>query len=266
MLIVGELINTSRKAINEVVEKRDAEYIKKIAMEQYEAGADYIDVNCGTQVFDEVETMEWLVETVQSAVQAPLCLDSPNPKAIEAGLALAKFGQPMINSITGETERFNQILPLIQKYKAKIVALCMDDNGMPDTAEERMNVAKVLYEKLTDGGVPEGDIYFDPLVKPISVAGNAGIEVLETVRLISQRYPNVHKICGLSNVSYGLPNRKVLNRLFVVQTMTMGMDGYIFNPLDKTMMGFVRASRALLGQDPFCMGYLTAHRNGLYDE
>ncbi|MDD2496849.1 MAG: dihydropteroate synthase, partial [Desulfitobacteriaceae bacterium] len=187
MLIVGELINTSRKAINEVVEKRDAEYIKKIAMEQYEAGADYIDVNCGTQVFDEVETMEWLVETVQSAVQAPLCLDSPNPKAIEAGLALAKFGQPMINSITGETERFNQILPLIQKYKAKIVALCMDDNGMPDTAEERMNVAKVLYEKLTDGGVPEGDIYFDPLVKPISVAGNAGIEVLETVRLISQR-------------------------------------------------------------------------------
>ena len=172
----------------------------------------------------------------------------------------------MINSITGETERFNQILPLIQKYKAKIVALCMDDNGMPDTAEERMNVAKVLYEKLTDGGIPEGDIYFDPLVKPISVAGNAGIEVLETVRLISQRYPNVHKICGLSNVSYGLPNRKVLNRLFVVQTMTMGMDGYIFNPLDKTMMGFVRASRALLGQDPFCMGYLTAHRNGRYDE
>lgn len=266
MLIVGELINTSRKAINEVVENRDAEYIKKIAREQLEAGADYIDVNCGTQVFDEVETMEWLVNTVQEAVEAPLCLDSPNPKAIEAGLALAKFGQPMINSITGETERFEQILPLVQKYKAKIVALCMDDNGMPNTAEERMAVVRVLHEKLTDAGVPEEDIYFDPLVKPISVANNAGLEVLETVRLITKEYPNVHKVCGLSNISYGLPNRKVLNRLFVVQTMTMGMDGYILNPLDKTMMGFVHASKALLGQDPFCMGYLTAHRNGVYDE
>lgn len=266
MLIVGELINTSRKAINEVVENRDAEYIKKIAREQLEAGADYIDVNCGTQVFDEVETMEWLVNTVQEAVEAPLCLDSPNPKAIEAGLALVKFGQPMINSITGETERFEQILPLVQKYKAKIVALCMDDNGMPNTAEERMAVVRVLHEKLTDAGVPEEDIYFDPLVKPISVANNAGLEVLETVRLITKEYPNVHKVCGLSNISYGLPNRKVLNRLFVVQTMTMGMDGYILNPLDKTMMGFVHASKALLGQDPFCMGYLTAHRNGVYDE
>lgn len=266
MLIVGELINTSRKAINEVVENRDAEYIKKIAREQLEAGADYIDVNCGTQVFDEVETMEWLVNTVQEAVEAPLCLDSPNPKAIEAGLALAKFGQPMINSITGETERFEQILPLVQKYKAKIVALCMDDNGMPNTAEERMAVVRVLHEKLTDAGVPEEDIYFDPLVKPISVANNAGLEVLETVRLITKEYPNVHKVCGLSNISYGLPNRKVLNRLFVVQTMTMGMDGYILNPLDKTMMGFVHASKALLGQDPFCIGYLTAHRNGVYDE
>lgn len=266
MLIVGELINTSRKAINEVVENRDAEYIKKIAREQLEAGADYIDVNCGTQVFDEVETMEWLVNTVQEAVEAPLCLDSPNPKAIEAGLALVKFGQPMINSITGETERFEQILPLVQKYKAKIVALCMDDNGMPNTAEERMAVVRVLHEKLTDAGVPEEDIYFDPLVKPISVANNAGLEVLETVRLITKEYPNVHKVCGLSNISYGLPNRKVLNRLFVVQTMTMGMDGYILNPLDKTMMGFVHASKALLGQDPFCIGYLTAHRNGVYDE
>lgn len=266
MLIVGELINTSRKAINEYVEKRDTEYIQKIAREQVEAGADYVDVNCGTQVFNEIETMEWLVNTVQEAVQAPLCLDSPNPKAIEAGLALVKYGQPMINSITGEKERFGQILPLVKKYKAKIVALCMDDSGMPNTAEERMKVARNLYTNLTEAGVPEEDIYFDPLVKPISVANNAGLEVLDTVKLITQEFPKVHKICGLSNISYGLPNRKVLNRLFVVQTMVMGMDGYILNPLDKTMMGFVYGSTALLGQDQFCMGYLTAHRKGMYDE
>ncbi|ATW26135.1 methyltetrahydrofolate cobalamin methyltransferase [Candidatus Formimonas warabiya] len=266
MLIVGELINTSRKQINELVEARDAAGIKKIALDQFEAGANYIDINCGTQVFDEIETMEWLVNTVQEAVQAPLCLDSPNPKAIEAGLALVKYGQPMINSITGEKERYEQILPLVLKYQAKIVALCMDDHGMPETGEDRMKVARALYKGLTEAGVPEEDIYFDPLVKPVSVSNNAGIEVLDTVRLITEEFPRVHKICGLSNISYGLPNRKILNRLFTVLTMGMGMDGYIFNPLDKTMMGFVYGTQALLGKDKFCMGYLTAHRKGMYAE
>lgn len=265
MLIVGELINTSRKAINELVEKKDAEGIKKIAIDQLQAGAHYIDVNCGTQVFSEIETMQWLVNTVQEAVQAPLCLDSPDPQAIEAGLALAKYGQPMINSITGEKERFEQILPLILKYKAKIVSLCMDDNGMPNTGSDRMKVARNLHERLTDAGIPEEDIFFDPLVKPISVNNNFGYEVLDTIQLITAEFPKVHKICGLSNISFGLPNRAILNRLFMVLTMGMGMDGYILNPLDKTMMGFVYGSKALLGKDNFCMGYLKAHRKGIYE-
>ncbi|WP_206813088.1 methyltetrahydrofolate cobalamin methyltransferase [Paradesulfitobacterium ferrireducens] len=265
MLIIGELINTSRKAINEAVENRDAEYIKKIAQEQVEAGANYVDVNCGTMVFDEVETMEWLVNTVQEVVEVPLCIDSPNPKAIEAGLALAKYGQPLINSITGESERYNEILPLVLKYKTKVVALCMDDSGMPETAEDRMQVARNLHQKLTAAGVAEDDIYFDPLVKPVSTSDKAGLEVLDTVRLITQEFPNVHKVCGLSNVSFGLPNRKILNQLFMVQTMSMGMDSYILNPLDATMMGYVQASATLLGKDPYCMNYLNAHRKGLYD-
>lgn len=264
MLIVGELINTSRKAIREAVEARDAEYIQKIALAEAEAGADYLDVNCGTMVFNEVETMEWLVNTVQAVVDKPLCIDSPNPKALAMGLSLAKYGQPMINSITAEAERYQEILPLVLQYKAKVVALCMDDTGMPETADDRMRVVDHLYKSLREAGVPEDDIYFDPLVKPISTGDNAGMEVLETVELITQKYPNVHKICGLSNVSYGLPNRKVLNQLFMVQTMTKGMDSYILDPLDKTMMGFVRGSYALLGKDPFCMNYLTAHRSGLY--
>lgn len=209
--------------------------------------------------------MQWLVETIQSQVQAPLCIDSPNPKAIELGLAFSKNGQPMINSITGEKERFGQILPLVLKYKTKIVALCMDDSGMPETAKERLGIAKKLVQQLTAAGVPEDDIYLDPLVKPISTGHKAGMEVLETIYGIKQLYPNVHGICGLSNVSYGLPNRKVLNQAFMIQTMSMGMDAYILDPLDKTMMGFVYASQALLGKDEFCMQYLSAHRNGLYD-
>lgn len=265
MLIIGELINTSRKLIGEAVEKRDADYIRKIATDQVAAGANYVDINCGTMIFDEVEAMEWLVNTVQEVVQAPLCIDSPNPKAIEAGLKLARNGQSLINSITGEKERYAEILPLVINYKTKVVALCMDDNGMPETAEDRMAVAQKLYQNLTEAGVPEDDIYFDPLVKPVSTGDKAGLEVLDTVKLIRHKYPNVHMVCGLSNVSFGLPNRKILNKYFMIQTMAMGMDGYILNPLDKSMMGAVQGSQTLLGNDSYCTGYLNAHRKGLYE-
>lgn len=265
MVIIGELINTSRKSISEAVDKRDTDYIKTVAIEQMEAGATYIDVNCGNKVHNEVEIMEWLVTTIQEAVDTPLCIDSPNPKALEAGLALVKYGQPMINSITDEKARYEEVLPLVLKYKAKVVALCMDDTGMPNTAEDRMRVVKSLHAKLTAAGVAEDDIYFDPLVKPISVVGEAGVEVLETIKLIKQDYPKVHFACGLSNVSFGLPGRKILNRLFVVQTMALGMDGYILNPTDKGMMGFINASRALLGQDDYCGDYLNSFRSGAYE-
>lgn len=264
MLIIGELINTSRKAVREAVETRNAEYIRQLAKAQMDAGANYLDVNCGTMIFNELEMMEWLVNTVQEAVEAPLCIDSPNPQAIEQGLSLVKYGQPLINSITAEVERYHQILPLVQKYKAKIVALCMDDTGIPETAEKRMRVVKNLYQSLTEAGVPEEDIYFDPLVTPVSTGDRAGLEVLETLALISKEYPIVHKVCGLSNISFGLPNRKILNQLFLVQTMTMGMDSYILDPLDRVMMGFVHGSQALLGLDPYCGNYLSVHRKGLY--
>lgn len=266
MLIVGELINSSRKAINEAIDNRDAEYIKTIALEQVEAGADYLDVNCGTKVYNEAECMVWLVNTIQEAVQVPLCIDSPNPKVLEAGLDLCKYGQPMINSITDEENRFAAVLPMALKYKTKLVALCMDDTGMPETSDDRMRVVTSLYAKLTSKGVPDQDIYFDPLVKPVSSVETAGQEVLGTIEMIKKAYPNVHFMCGLSNVSYGLPNRKILNRLFVVQTMTLGMDGYILNPTDKGMMGTIKASQVLLGQDSYCMNYLTAHRSGLFEE
>ncbi|KJS88154.1 MAG: methyltetrahydrofolate:corrinoid methyltransferase [Peptococcaceae bacterium BICA1-8] len=265
MIIVGELINTSRKAIKPAVDSRDEAFIKEMAQKQVDAGADYVDVNCGTMVFNEPETMAWLVETIQSQVTTPLCLDSPNPKAIEVGLSLVKYGQPMINSITAEKERFQQILPLVTKYKTKIVALCMDDSGMPETAADRLEIAKRLVGDLTSAGVAEDDIYLDPLVKPVSTGDRAGMEVLETIYGIKEIYPNVHGICGLSNISYGLPNRKILNQAFMIQTMAMGMDAYILDPLDKVMMGFVHASQALLGKDEYCMKYLTAHRKGLFE-
>lgn len=265
MVIVGELINTSRKSVKEAVDNRDEAFIKDLAQKQVDAGANYIDVNCGTMIFNEEETMAWLVETVQEQVKAPLCIDSPNPKALEVGLSLCKYGQPMVNSISDESERFQAVLPIVLKYKAKVVALCMDDTGMPSTADDRMKVVRNLHEKLSEAGVPDDDMYFDPLIKPVSSIETAGIEVLETIKRIRNGYPDVHFMCGLSNVSYGLPNRKILNKLFVVQTMTLGMDGYVLDPTDKGMMGAIFASTVLLGQDEYCANYLSAHRNGLYE-
>lgn len=264
MLIVGELINNSRKDIKEAIEKQDAQYIADLAVQQAQAGADYIDINCGTMVYNEPETMEWLVNIVKKVVDKPLCIDSPNPKALEAGLALCDKGQPMLNSITAETERFAEVLPLVKKYNAKVVALCMDNDGIPSNADHRISIVKKLVESLTSEGIKPDDIYLDPLVKPISTGDQCGVELIDAAHFVKQNYPEVHLMCGLSNISYGLPNRKVLNQVFMIQLMTAGMDGFILNPLDREMMGFYYASQTLLGKDPYCGNYLKAHRKGLY--
>lgn len=264
MLIVGELINTSRQIIMESVQRRNVEYIHDIAKRQVEAGADYLDVNCSTMLDNEPEALRWLIENIQEATSAPLCIDTPDPVAMEVGLSVVRNGQPLVNSTTGEEERYKAILPLVVKYGAKIVGLCMDEQGIPETAEDRLRVALNLVKKLTEAGVAVGDIYLDPVLTPVSTGDKAGLEVLTAIRLIRQECPGVHLICGLSNVSYGLPNRKVLNRVFLIQTMTMGMDAYILDPLDKTLMGYFYASQALLAQDPFCANYLGAYRKGLY--
>lgn len=265
MLIIGETINTSKEEIKLAVENRDAAFIVDLAKRQIDAGAEYLDINCGTMVHKEPEVMAWLIETIQEQIPAALiCIDSPNPKAIEVALSLIKNGRPIIDSTTAEKQRFKEILPLILKYDAKIIALCMDDSGVPELSADRLRIAKRLVEDLTAAGVKQDDIYLDPLVKPLSTGDKTCLEFLKTVYGIKQMYPDVHCSCGLSNVSYGLPNPKTLNQTFMIQTMTMGMDSYILDVLDRRMMGFIYTSQALLGQDEYCAKYLAAHRNGLY--
>lgn len=259
MIVIGELINTSRKAIAPAVESRDAAFIQDIAKKQVDAGATYVDVNAGTRVYDEPEALTWLVETVQAAVDTPLCIDSPNPKAIKAALKVHK-GQAMINSITAEKERYEEILPLVVEHKARIIALCMDDTGMPETAEQRLAIVDELAKGLMDAGVKLEDIFFDPLVKPISVNTTFGNEVLETIKQIHKKYPGVHTTCGLSNVSFGLPNRKLLNQAFLVMCMANGMDSVILDPLDRNIMSLLVASDALVGRDDYCINYLNFQR------
>jgi cobalamin-dependent methionine synthase I len=229
MIIVGELINASRKAVGEAISAQDAEAIKKLAVDQHEAGANYIDVNAGIFVGQEAGYLQWLVKTVQGAVDAPCCIDSPDPKAIENALSVHK-GTAMINSISLEKDRYNALLPVVAGTDLKVVALCMSDEGMPETTEDRVKIADQLINDLVKNNIPLDNIYVDPLVQPVSTKSTFGDEFLNAVDEIMTRFKGVHTICGLSNISYGLPLRQMLNQTFAVMAVARGLDALIINP------------------------------------
>lgn len=262
MIIIGEKINSTLKAIRPAMESRDSSAIIDLAKRQCDAGASFIDVNAGMFYDNEIETLEWLIETVQEAVDTPFAIDSPNPKALLAGLKANKNGKPIINSITGEKERFDSVLPLVIEYKTGVIALCMDDRGMPETAKERIEIAETLIKRLTAEGVAMSDIYIDPMIRPIGTGSHYGNVALDTIRTVKTEYPDVHIACGLSNISFGIPARKIMNQAFLVAAMSAGMDGAILDPLDKKLMTFLYASEALLGLDNYCINYITKFRDG----
>ncbi|MFH1135122.1 MAG: methyltetrahydrofolate cobalamin methyltransferase [Pseudomonadota bacterium] len=261
MIIIGELINASRKAIGQAISAQDADYIRKTALDQAQAGADFIDVNAGVFVHQEPEYLKWLVENVQAVTDKPCALDSPNPQAIEAGLSVHR-GAPMINSISLEKDRFDKLMPLVAGSGFKVIALCMSDEGMPQTVEDRLRIADKLVNALVQSNVKLDDIFVDPLVQPVSVNNSFGREFLEAVEQIRSRYPGIHTACGLSNISFGLPSRKFLNQTFMMMAIAKGLDGAIVNPLDEKMMTGIIAAEALAGRDDYCMKYLKAFRAG----
>lgn len=260
MIIVGELINSTRKAIAQAIEQRDRDYLQEIARRQAEAGAHYIDVNAAAGG-DEIANMIWLVDLVQEVVDIPLCIDSPSPQAIEAGLSCCQKSA-MVNSISAEKERWDALLPLIVKFKPKVVALCMDDSGIPNTVEERLEVAQRVISGLREVGVADDDIYLDPLVKPLGVNDQFGLEVLNSTEKLRSIYPKVHIISGLSNISYGLPERRLLNRVFMIMGAAKGMDAFILDPLDQNLMALLTTAIAVAGQDEYCMNYISGVRAG----
>ena len=261
MIIVGEQINTSRKSIAEAVEKRDASYIVKVAREQAEAGAHYIDVNAGTFLEQETESLCWLVETVQSELDVPLCLDSPNPRALAEAMRCHK-GEPMVNSISLEAERFQALVPIVTSKPCQVVALCMAEMSMPTTVEDRVQVGAELINRLTDAGVPLERIYVDPLIQPISVDTGMGLAALGAIAGIMRDFPGVNTICGLSNISFGLPARRLINRNFLSLCLSHGLSAVILDPTDKQLMATLMAVEMLLNRDEYCDGFITAYQNG----
>ncbi|HOA54046.1 MAG: methyltetrahydrofolate cobalamin methyltransferase [Acetivibrionales bacterium] len=264
MIIIGEKLNSTNKAAKAAIESLDAVFVHDMARKQLDAGASYIDLNAGMFVEGEPEKLEWLVKTAQEAVDAPLSIDSPNPEAIERALKITA-SKPIINSITLEKERYDSILPLVLEYGTRVIALCMDDSGMPETTEERVAIADKLITGLTAKGIDISDIFIDPMIRPVSTGSHYGTVALETIRSVRTKFPGVHITCGLSNISFGLPARKILNQAFLIAAMTCGLDSAILDPLDKRLMAYIYAAEALLGNDDFCMNYLEKYREGLID-
>ena len=263
MIVIGELINTSRKSIAAMVKEQDRAGIQKVAGDQADGGADYIDVNAGTFVDNEAECLKWLITNVQSKTDRPCCIDSPNPSAVETALSVHK-GTAMINSISLEKERYNALLPVIAGTGLKVIALCMSDEGMPETADERLNIADKLVNGLVKNNVFPENIFIDPLVQPVATRVDYGVEFLDALEKIKTVLKGVHTVCGLSNISYGLPARKLMNRTFMAMAIAKGLDAVILNPLDNKMTANISAALALAGKDDFCMNYIKAYRAGKF--
>jgi cobalamin-dependent methionine synthase I len=264
MKIIGEKINGTRKRVARAIAERDAEFIKNLAIKQVEAGSHWLDVNAGTHPDQEPDDMVWLIENIQSVVDTPLCLDSANPKALQIAIQ-AVDKTPMINSISGEPERLQNVLPMVAEHGCEVIALAMDDKKIPETFEKRMEVVTTVIEATRAAGVPDGKVYVDPLAMTIATMNQSAVIACDTIRAVHEKYPDVHFTMGLSNISFGLPARKQINRAFLILAMQAGLDSAILDPRDKELMAAILTTELLLGRDRHCMNYVRASRKGLFE-
>jgi cobalamin-dependent methionine synthase I len=260
MIIVGERLNSSRRSVLEALNRKDIKYLIDQAKKQEKVGANYIDLNTAALLDKEVQALRWAIPLLQEELNIPLSVDTPNPEAMEAGLKIHK-GQALLNSISGEAKRIKAFLPLIKEYKPRLIVLCLDDEGLPETSDKELSIARKMVNLLDKEGVNHKDIFIDPLVRPIGVDQKAGELFLETLERIKRNLPSVNTIAGVSNVSFGLPRRKLLNRVFLVLAVQKGLDAAILDPLDKEILAATYSSEALLGKDPSLKDYLTFIRS-----
>lgn len=265
LTIIGERINSTRTSIARAIEQGDAAYVQQEARIQREAGADFVDVNAGVFIEREIDYLPWLVRTVQSAVDTPLSLDTPNPEALKAALKEHR-GAALINSITLEKRRIETMAPLAREYSAKVIALAVDSAGVPAEAKNKCEVAVRLVHALNRQGIPHADIYVDPVVQPVCTGSRAGLETLGAMTQIRSALPDVHVLCGLRNVSLHLPERALLDRTFLAMALGAGADTAIVDPCDAAIMAVVIAGEVLVGRDEFCLRYIQGYRDGCFGQ
>lgn len=263
MIVIGEKINATRSAVREIIEKRQEDQLVDLAKRQAEAGATYIDVNVGTgkgTQQDEIEAMRWAVTKINEAIDKPLCIDSADHAVLEAGLE-AMGGRPvMINSTKADTEHLASVLPLARRFEAPVVALAMDDKGIPETVEGRIKTCRMIAEGCREYKVPIESIFFDPLVLPVSTDSRQGKVTLNTLATIKETFPGARTTMGLSNVSFGLPGRSMLNVAFLQMAIFAGLDAVIMDPMNEDMMQAARTGEALMGKDRHFRKYSRAFR------
>jgi 5-methyltetrahydrofolate--homocysteine methyltransferase len=261
MLIIGESINGTIQKVGQAIMDRNETLLKELARVQYECGAHFLDINAGVASGNEVEDLPWLIELVQKEVPIPLMIDSANPEALKAALSVYRHSEPpILNSISGEKEKWNKLYPVIIEKKCKMVVLLMDDQGIPKTIEERLSIAKRLDKELIQANIPPDDIYFDILVPSVAVEPDAALVTLEAIRKVRANFPASHIICGVSNVSMGLPGRRLINRTFLTMAIYAGLDTLLVDVRDPSLLSSIYASKILIKQDPYCLEYLKAYR------
>ncbi len=262
--VIGERINpTGRQKLSEAMAAGDYSMVEADALAQVAAGARMLDVNAGIPLADEPRILADCIQLIQGLVAVPLCIDSSIVEALEAGLAVYQ-GKALVNSVTGEEERLEAILPLVKKHAAAVVAISNDESGISEDPDVRFEVAKRIVERAADHGIDRADIVVDPLVMPVGALGGAGKAAFQLIRRLREEL-GVNTTCGASNISFGLPNRLALNATFLAMAVGAGMTSAILNPLHDEEMAGVLAADVLAGHDPDCRRWIRRFREPMGD-
>jgi 5-methyltetrahydrofolate--homocysteine methyltransferase len=257
--IIGERINpTGRKAVLESLQNGNFEIVRKDALDQVAAGATVLDINAGVPGADEPALIQEIIRNVMEVVDVPLCIDTANPQALAAALALYE-GKALINSVNGEEHSMERILPMAKEYGAAVIGLCMDDNGIPGTAEKRFEVAARIIERAVKLGIPLEDVVIDPLAMAMSADSAAGRIALDTIALVVKEF-GVNISMGASNISFGMPDRKYINATFIAMAIHAGLTCPITNPLLSEVNSAVLAADLSMGRDEYGMRWIKAYR------
>jgi 5-methyltetrahydrofolate--homocysteine methyltransferase len=258
-VIIGERINpTGRKILAEEMSRGDFSRVERDALAQVEAGAQMLDINAGIPLADEPAILAQTIKLVQSITNVPLCIDSSIVAALEAGLAVYQ-GKALVNSVTGEEERLEAVLPLVKKYGAAVVAISNDETGISEDPDVRFAIAKKIVEHAADYGIPACDVVVDPLVMPLGAVNLAGVSAMRVIRRLREEL-KVNTTCGASNISFGLPARGGINAAFLNMAMAAGMTSAITNPCHDETIRAVMGGDAMLGHDPHCLRWLKKYR------
>ena len=264
-VIIGERINpTGRKLLAKEMSEGDFSRVEKDTLEQVTAGAQMLDVNAGIPLADEPKILADSIKLVQSLTDVPLSIDSSIVAALESGLEVYK-GKALLNSVTGEEERLEEVLPLVKKYGCAVVAISNDETGISEDPDVRFEVAKKIVERAADYGIPNHDVVVDPLVMPIGAINSAVKQVMALVRRLKDEL-KVNTTCGASNVSFGLPNRHGINAAFLTMAIASGLTSAITNPLEENVIQAVLGADVMMGNDPDCSTWIKKYRIASTDE